>query len=790
MPPEILHASSSLLMRIAEPAARSLALGCFAAAALGAFRVKSVSAKLFVWRGVLLAALAMPLIGWMAPSIRVPVPAPKFVKHTAPVQDAAAYADVDVVTRPAAPLAAPLKTALLTAPARRIAPSKPPKYSIVAAPSEPRNAVVRAPRETAWPAIAAAFYAMITLFFFARLLVGMRLGKRLERAAKPIEDARASAIAAAASRAAGLRVAPRLAESEMLSVPLTLGLRDSVILFPVEWRDWEAGELEAVLAHEISHVARRDALVQRLALIHRAVFWFSPLAWWLDRHLADLSEQASDEAALENGADRTRYAETLLGFFATLEAAPQRVWWQGVSMAKAGQAEKRVDRILAWRGAMSNRLKRSLVVGLIAVAAPVVVLTASVHPAVYNLQEPVTSPPAQSAVPSAAPAPPARGVVAPGPMPAAPATEGVTPPPAVDNGYGQSIGDGPSIAPVAGIAPVAPVMGVAPMAGVGPMAPVGWGPQDVAPPGAGWYSPEDLSRLRKEVQDARESVNKLKSQMAAAKAELSSSATKAQLDEAQHAMATYKAAQANYAAALHEYNELLWQEKQDSHESNTAVYASHYMGRYDDWGPRFVIVTKNSDGVTMSGSEEDAEHAKSLKSKIPGDFIWFERDEKPYIIRDQATVDRAKKFWEPEEELGKKQEALGKQQEELGRQQEALGKKMEEVRVKIPDMTADLQALMAKMKELSANGGTQEEIGDLQSQIGELQSRVGEIQSGAGRQQSEIGRQQSELGRKQGELGRQQGELGRQQGELSKQATRQMKELLDDAVAHGTAQPE
>jgi beta-lactamase regulating signal transducer with metallopeptidase domain/phage shock protein A len=785
MPPEILHASSSFLMRIAEPAARSLALGCFAAAALGAFRVKSVSAKLFVWRGVLFAALAMPLLGWVAPSIRVPVPAPAFAKHSAAVQDAAAYADVDVATRPAATLAAPRKMALLTAPARQNALSKPPKYSIVAAPFEPRNTPVRAPREIGWPAIAVAFYMMITLFFFARLLIGMRLGKRLERAAKPIEDARALAIAAAASRAAGLRVTPRLAESEMLSVPVTLGLRESVILFPAEWRDWDPGELEAVLAHEISHVARRDALVQRLALIHRAVFWFSPLAWWLDRHLADLSEQASDEAALENGADRTRYAETLLGFFATLEAAPQRVWWQGVSMAKAGQAEKRVDRILAWRGAMSNRLKRSLVVGLIAVAAPVVVLTASVHPAVYNFQEPVTSPPAQ-------PAPPARGVVAPGTMPAAPAAtpEGPTPPPAVDIGYGQSIGDGPSIAPVAGIAPVAPVMGVAPMAGVGPMAPVGWGPQDNMPPGIARYSPEDLSRLRKEVQDSRESVNKLKAQMAVAKAELSSSATKAQLDEAQHAMATYKAAQANYAAALHEYNELLWQEKQDSHESNIAAHSSHFMGRYDDWGPRFVIVTKNSDGVTMSGSEEDAEHAKSLKSKIPGDFIWFERDEKPYIIRDQATVDRAKKFWEPEEELGKKQEALGKQQEELGRQQEELGKKMEQVRVKIPDMTADMQALMAKMKELSANGGTQEEIGDLQSQIGELQSRVGEIQSGAGRQQSEIGRQQGELGRKQGELGRQQGELGRQQGELSKQASRQMKDLLDEAVSKGLAQPE
>jgi hypothetical protein len=94
MPPEILHASSSFLMQIAEPAARSIVLGCFAAAALGAFRVKSVSAKLFVWRGVLLVALAMPVIGWVAPAIRVAVPAPtfvkqSFVKNSAAVQDAA-----------------------------------------------------------------------------------------------------------------------------------------------------------------------------------------------------------------------------------------------------------------------------------------------------------------------------------------------------------------------------------------------------------------------------------------------------------------------------------------------------------------------------------------------------------------------------------------------------------------------------------------------------------------------------------------------------------------------------
>ncbi len=55
----------------------------------------------------------------------------------------------------------------------------------------------------------------------------------------------------------------------------------------------------------------------------------------------------------------TTYARTLLGFFEALHAAPGRVWWQGVSMAKAGQAEQRLERILAWRGAVTMSLKKS-----------------------------------------------------------------------------------------------------------------------------------------------------------------------------------------------------------------------------------------------------------------------------------------------------------------------------------------------------------------------------------------------------------------------------------------------
>jgi peptidoglycan hydrolase CwlO-like protein len=107
----------------------------------------------------------------------------------------------------------------------------------------------------------------------------------------------------------------------------------------------------------------------------------------------------------------------------------------------------------------------------------------------------------------------------------------------------------------------------------------------------------------------------------------------------------------------------------------------------------------------------------------------------------------------------------------------------------VPDMTAALDKLKAKLQKLGPSA-TMEQIGDLQSEIGELQSKIGEIQSHAGEEQSKLGELQGELGEKQGKLGEQQGKLGEQQAEIAEKATRQMKELLDEAIKKGTAKPE
>ena len=662
------RASLSLLSELFTWAARSIVIAGVAAAGLAGFCVGSISVRLFTWTAVLYVSLVLPLVGWLLPPLQVS--APQFLHHrtaqTAFSKDGdgrsiSTLAGRSVTTSGVTNLAAihpnPAVAKQSNSAGMRDAAGDGPSFVWAALP---------------WTGIAVWTYLVVTLFFLARFLAGIILARKLVSSSQAIDED----LAAAKLPSFGRRLTPRLATSERISVPLTVGAFRPTILLPSDWREWEPEKLDAVLAHEFSHVVRLDALTQHMSLLYRSIFWFNPLAWWMNWHLAALAEQASDEAALSGGADQNQYARTLLGFFEVLQTAPRRIHWLGVSIARPGQAEQRLERILAWKGTVTMNVKKTVAVTILVLAIPVVYLAASVHPANAVL-------PASNTEMSQAAAP---------------------------------------AAPVGGISPVGPAGGissatpVAPVAPIAPMAPKG--PTALLAPGA---------------------------------------------------------------PASNGFGQ--------GHSSGTGSGKGFsYAYGFDD-EERFVIVSGKTDSFTMSGSTQDVRHVEKLKKQIPGDFIWFQRDEKSYLIRDQATIDRARGFWAPQEELGKKQEELGKQQEVLGKQQEELGSKMEQVRVNVPDMTAALDKLKAKLQKLGPSA-TMEQIGDLQSEIGELQSKIGEIQSHAGEEQSKLGEQQGELGEKQGKLGEQQGKLGEQQAELAEKATRQMKELLDEAIKNGTAKPE
>jgi beta-lactamase regulating signal transducer with metallopeptidase domain len=716
-------ASTTVLTYVANSSARALVLSGVAGLGLAAFRVKTTAVRLFTWTAVLYVALAMPLLQWVLPAVTVPTPAVLQLKAEPPVAvetQSPATGKVAGVQPQRPPSSINRRSA-----ATHIETSIPVTTSVNTPSSSVRSAVASSVASSIrWSTVVAGIYLGMVFLFLARFIVGLAFGRRLLCASQPIDDRRVT-LRLNRANASGLVSVPRAAESELISVPLTIGVLGATILLPSGWHEWDDAKLNAVMAHEMSHVARHDALTQRLSLLHRAIFWFSPLAWWLDRRLADLAEQASDEAALNCGADSKDYARTLLGFFEALQAAPGRVWWQGVSMAKAGQAEKRLERILGWKGSVAMRLKRSIAVVVLALSVPVVYLAASVHAAnksadasrasiVQSMVHSMAQDQAPSAPPDAhraqaAPAPVAEpGADATPPPEPASQPEPAPAPIAIAGEVRGGVYNTPSPA-VAPVARVAPMHGVAAYPPVAPIAPIAMAPPPV------W--PGQSARSR----------------------------------------------------------------------SSSGQGYSHAYGYDDD--QRFVIVSGKSDSLTMSGSTEDARHVEKLRKTIPGDFIWFERDEKTYIIRDQATIDRARKLWAPQDDLGKKQEALGKQQEALGQQQEALGAKMEQIRVNVPDMTAELDKLKAEFKKLNSSA-TVEQIGELQSEIGDLQSKIGDIQSHAGDQQSKLGEEMGALGEKQGKLGEQQGELGRQQGELAREASKQMKNLLDEAIAKGLAQLE
>ena len=666
--------ASTLLLQLGVAAARTIILAAFAGLLMAAFRVKAAHLRLFAWIAVLYAGLGMPLLGRMLPSVGVPLP---FAASAAPTK---IVNDVS----PATPARVRQLTVQEIAPAPAASTSLSTARPVSTRRSSWREMIASIP----WNSAALAMYLAIALLLVARLIIGVVLARRLVRHSTQIHDPRLDALIQYPS---SLRV-PAIRESRSVSVPLTIGVLSPTVVLPSSWRDWDNDKLAGVLTHEMSHVARHDCLSQYVSLLHRAVFWFSPLSWWLNRQIIELAEQASDEEALARGADQHSYARMLLGFLESVQATPGRVRWQGVSMASSGRAEKRLEKVLAWRGDSNMGAKKLAMLLIMAVAIPATYLVAAARPA-----SPGHSSPAAKSF-QEQPSPPAATPSEPQAPEASPANP-TAPPPPKDGGISNSgpLPPGPS-------APTAPAMPAAPQSPASP-----------------------------------------DSTLAA--------------DSAQN--------------------------QADSESRHRGFW---YRYGYDD-EQRFVIVSGKSDSFTMSGTGEDARHVEKLKQRIPGDFIWFERDEKSYIIRDQATVDRARQLWAPQEELGKKQAALGKQQEALGKQQEELGKRMQEVRVKVPDMSAELDKLKAELQELGPNA-TVEQIGRIQSEIGRLQSKIGRIQSDAGDEQGKIGEQMGELGSKQGELGRQQGELGRQQGELAEKANRDMKQLLDDAIKKGIAQPE
>lgn len=135
-----------------------------------------------------------------------------------------------------------------------------------------------------------------------------------------------------------------LLTSASCASPITVGWFRPVAILPERWRQWPQRQLDAVLTHEREHARRHDPLVQWLALLNRAIFWFHPLAWWLERQLSALAEEACDAAVLARGHAPQDYSEYLLGMADSVRQAGRRVSLVGMAMP-GGFLARRIPRL-------------------------------------------------------------------------------------------------------------------------------------------------------------------------------------------------------------------------------------------------------------------------------------------------------------------------------------------------------------------------------------------------------------------------------------------------------------
>ncbi len=143
-----------------------------------------------------------------------------------------------------------------------------------------------------------------------------------------------------------LRVSPPGAQ---VLEPGIFGIRKPVLLWPAALTaHLDDRQLDAIVAHELAHVRRRDNLLAAIHMVVQALFWFHPLIWWIGRRLLVERERACDEAALLLASSPYTYAEAILSV-CRFYAEPSPACFSSITgrnLSHLNQLNQRITRIM------------------------------------------------------------------------------------------------------------------------------------------------------------------------------------------------------------------------------------------------------------------------------------------------------------------------------------------------------------------------------------------------------------------------------------------------------------
>ncbi len=224
----------------------------------------------------------------------------------------------------------------------------------MAATNLPQMAAVSMPLWGRWEAyveprlpILVLVWAVGASLMALRLGGGYALSLRWKRQGTPVPVEWQRNLEALARRL-GIRRPVRLLLTERGSTPMVLGFWKPVVLFPVAvFANLPADYLEALLAHELAHVRRRDFLGNLFQGVVETLLFFHPAVWWLSGRIRAEREELADQLAARNLGEPRRLALALNALDDLQPALPQHPF--PVLAARGGHLRTRIQRLLSPR---------------------------------------------------------------------------------------------------------------------------------------------------------------------------------------------------------------------------------------------------------------------------------------------------------------------------------------------------------------------------------------------------------------------------------------------------------
>ena len=227
--------------------------------------------------------------------------------------------------------------------------------------------------------LATLFGAMWMLGCIAILALWTLRWRRVSTAARSGSPITSGRVHDAFRRLASPPALPLVASDTSLE-PGVFGIIRPVLLWPrdIDTR-LEDEQVQAILAHELAHVRRRDNLTAAVHMLVEAIFWFHPLVWWIGNRLVDERERACDEEVVRLGSDPHVYAESILRTCTFYIESPLSC----VPGVTGSDLKKRIERIMTHRPRTNlSAWNRALLatVAAMTLAAPVAIGALSAPP--------------------------------------------------------------------------------------------------------------------------------------------------------------------------------------------------------------------------------------------------------------------------------------------------------------------------------------------------------------------------------------------------------------------------